>query len=471
MEIKKNLILLHVPEGSAKPYGCSRGFFMRIGANSQKMTRNEIINFFKKEGRFNFEELINEKADFERDFDPKAFQRFLKLSGISSIIKQETLLQNLDCLTPDKKLTNLGVLFFAKDIDFIMNYALVDCILFGGTDKVKILDRKQYKGNLIENIENALAFIQRHTNTEYLITGKLRREEISDYPETALREALINAVCHRDYFERRCPVVIEVFSDRVEIYNPGGLPNGLDPKDFGTKSVPRNLLIASMLHRTNYIERAGTGIARIKKAVANYKKKIHLDIQYSKNSLFYNVIFRKNGSTKNLSNPTQKTPLDTTKKTLLSSTQKTPLDTTKKTPNVTQKATITNKKPSSSSTQKTPLDTTKKTLLSPTQKTPLGATKKTPSVTQKATITNKKPSSNSPQKASLDVTQYILNLIKKNPLITRQQLAKEMGYITSSGVKYHLERLKKQGILKRIGPKKGGYWKIIKSGFANTPRS
>ena len=53
-------------------------------------------------------------------------------------------MQNFDCLTVDKKFTNLGVLFFAQDIDFIMNYAIVDCILFGGTEKVKILDRKQY---------------------------------------------------------------------------------------------------------------------------------------------------------------------------------------------------------------------------------------------------------------------------------------------------------------------------------------
>ena len=66
-----------------------------------------------------------------------------------------------------------------------------------------------------------LTFIQRHTNLEYVIDGRVRREEVPDYPERALREAIINAVCHRDYFERRCHVVIEVFADRVEIYNPG----------------------------------------------------------------------------------------------------------------------------------------------------------------------------------------------------------------------------------------------------------
>ena len=79
----------------------------------------------------------------------------------------------------------------------------------------------------------------------------------------------------------------------IEIYNPGGLPSGLDPKKFGTKSVPRNLLIASMLHRVNYIEQAGTGINRIKEAIANHKKKVELDIQYGDDSIFYSVIFRR----------------------------------------------------------------------------------------------------------------------------------------------------------------------------------
>ncbi len=293
IEVKKNLIVVHVPEGAEKPYGSSRGFFMRIGANSQKMTRNEIIKFFKKEGRIHFEELINEKANFKQDFDSKAFKHFLKLSKISRTIKYEILLQNLDCLTEDKNLTNLGVLFFAKDIDFIMNYARVDCILFKGTDKVKILNRKQYKGNIIDNIEDALAFIQKHTNTEYVITGKPRREEIDDYPEPALREAIVNAVCHRDYFIKEVPVSVEVFANRVEIRNPGGLPKGFDPKKFGTQSFPRNLQIASMLHRANYIEQAGTGISRIKKAVVNHKKELELDIEYSDDSIFYSIIFKK----------------------------------------------------------------------------------------------------------------------------------------------------------------------------------
>jgi len=98
----------------------------------------------------------------------------------------------------------------------------------------------------------------------------LRREEIPEIPDIALREAIVNAVCHRDYFEKGVSVVIEVFDDRVEISNPGGLPSGLNAKEFGTKSVVRNPVIASLLNRANYIEQIGTGINRIKNSVKEH---------------------------------------------------------------------------------------------------------------------------------------------------------------------------------------------------------
>jgi ATP-dependent DNA helicase RecG len=74
IELKDNLIIVNVPDGNDKPYACSRGFFIRNGANSQKLTRNEIIEFFQKEGRIRFDELKNDKAVFEEDFDEKAFR-------------------------------------------------------------------------------------------------------------------------------------------------------------------------------------------------------------------------------------------------------------------------------------------------------------------------------------------------------------------------------------------------------------
>ena len=105
---------------------------------------------------------------------------------------------------------------------------------------------------------------------EITVIENLRREEIPEIPDIALREAIVNAVCHRDYFEKGANVMIEIFDDRVEISNPGGLPSGLDAKEFGTKSVVRNPVIASLLNRADYIEQIGTGINRIKNAVKEH---------------------------------------------------------------------------------------------------------------------------------------------------------------------------------------------------------
>jgi ATP-dependent DNA helicase RecG len=79
----------------------------------------------------------------------------------------------------------------------------------------------------------------------------------------ALREAITNAVMHRDYFEAGANVFVEIYDDRIEISNPGGLPKGLSREELGTRSVRRNPLIADLLHRIALIEKAGTGIRRM----------------------------------------------------------------------------------------------------------------------------------------------------------------------------------------------------------------
>lgn len=269
--IQGNIMIIDIPEGHDKPYACSRGFYIRSGANSQKLTRNEIVEFFQKEGRIRYDELKHERVDFASDFDGRAFVEFIKAARISDTIDKYTLLKNLGCMTEDERLTNAGVLFFAKDIDFLINHAMVVCVLYKGTEKIHILDKKNFTGNIVENINNAVLFVQRHTNVEYVIK-KLKRDEIPDIPEVAIRESIVNAVCHRDYFDKRANVVVEVFDDRVIISNPGGLPSGLKPADFGKKSVTRNPVIASLLHRIDFIEKVGTGINRIKNSIAANKR-------------------------------------------------------------------------------------------------------------------------------------------------------------------------------------------------------
>lgn len=129
-------------------------------------------------------------------------------------------------------------------------------------DKVNILDRKDFAGGLVNDIEESLRFIERNTRTGYRIE-KLRREDVPEYPMRALREAITNAVMHRDYFEAGANVFVEIYEDRIEISNPGGLPKGLSREELGTRSVRRNPLIADLLQRIALIEKAGTGIRRM----------------------------------------------------------------------------------------------------------------------------------------------------------------------------------------------------------------
>jgi ATP-dependent DNA helicase RecG len=89
-------------------------------------------------------------------------------------------------------------------------------------------------------------------------------EVASFYPMRALREAITNAVMHRDYWEVGANVFVEIYTDRVEVSNPGGLPKGMVPADLGRKSVRRNPLFADLLHRIGFIEKAGTGIKRMR---------------------------------------------------------------------------------------------------------------------------------------------------------------------------------------------------------------
>ena len=288
-----NLIIIDVPSGEEKPYACSRGFFKRMGPNTQKLERNEIIQLAQSEGRIRFEQLIHKTASFEKDFDKNAFERFLELSGTTPSIEYKSILKNLKFLADDDRMTNLGVLFFAKDIEFLLGECVIRCILFRGTERIEIIDDKDYKKGLVENIDSALDFIKRHTNVEVRVEGETARSErIPDYPEKMLREGIVNAVSHRDYFDKSSQVVISVFSNRVSISNPGGLISNIKPKDFGKASRTRNPLITTSLRNINYAEQAGTGIRRMRDMAARHKKKVRMEFQYD---TFFDLTFYKEG--------------------------------------------------------------------------------------------------------------------------------------------------------------------------------
>ena len=155
------------------------------------------------------------------------------------------------------------VLFFARNVRHFFPDAYITCLLAKGTDKVHILDRKDFDGGLVADIKDALRFVERNTRTAYRIEA-LRRQNIPEYPMMALREAITNAVMHRDWFFDGANVFVEIYTDRIEVISPGSLPKGLTLAQLGRRSIRLNALVSDLLHRIDFIEKAGTGIRRIR---------------------------------------------------------------------------------------------------------------------------------------------------------------------------------------------------------------
>ncbi|HEY4593955.1 MAG TPA: ATP-binding protein, partial [Thermoanaerobaculia bacterium] len=284
------VVVVTVRESGAKPVQCSDGFFWRQGATSQKLSRDEIRDFFRTEGVLRFDRSLCPKFRYPRDFDREKYDSWLRLSGISGQARVEDVLVNIEAAERSGGrliFRNAGVLFFARDVRRFFNQAYITCLLAKGTDKVHILDRKDFAGGVVADIEESLRFIERNTRTAYRIE-RLQRDEIPEYPVAALREAITNAVMHRDWFNEGANVFVEIYADRIEVSSPGGLPKGMRPADLGHKSVRRNALIADLLHRISFIEKAGTGIRRMRDTARNQGCP---EPTFSENSFFTAVFF------------------------------------------------------------------------------------------------------------------------------------------------------------------------------------
>ena len=124
-----DLIVIEIPEGNEKPYFIAGNCYMRIGANSQKLKRDEIKNFFQVQGGLIFDEKF---IDYDmKDFSDKAFDRFIEMAGISRKLGKERILENLGFIK-DHKMNHSGALFFTKDITKYLRNSDVICVLYQG---------------------------------------------------------------------------------------------------------------------------------------------------------------------------------------------------------------------------------------------------------------------------------------------------------------------------------------------------
>lgn len=165
--------------------------------------------------------------------------------------------------------TNAALLFFGKNPSVCIPQNEIRIARFKGTDRLESIDSQEIKGPIYKILEQAEIFFKRNTRLANKIV-EFKRVDIPEYPYEAIREAIINAIAHRDYFRSGAPIMISMFDDRVEISSPGGLLPGLNIRRLEGHHESRNKKICEIFHETKDMEKFGTGISRMKKLMKEH---------------------------------------------------------------------------------------------------------------------------------------------------------------------------------------------------------
>ena len=263
----KTVWVIDVPSGKDKPYIFSGSIYVREGANSQKLrTAEEMRSFFQECNKIFFDHIPCHWFNIYTDADEQMIKDFRTEAKLSPSTPDKQIFENLELFTENGTAKNGAAMFFGKQPERKFPHAVTRCVLFKGTNKVYIIDDKTFGGSLYQQYLQAMSWLESKLQVAYKIEGTGPREEIWEIPLTVFKEAIINALSHRDYYEQGASIMIEMFDDRVEISNPGGLLPVV-AKDFGHKSMTRNPLIFGLFTRMHLVERVASGIPRMQEAM------------------------------------------------------------------------------------------------------------------------------------------------------------------------------------------------------------
>ena len=359
-------------EGSEILYYAYGKAYIRVGDEDKQMSPGQIEKSILKKGEKLSPWDSHPSIAGLDDVNEEQLKDFIKKANKAGRIDFEYLglvptLNKLGLLV-DGKLSNAAELLFCDK-----NPLEVQMAIFAGTDKLTFLDISQRKGNLFYVLKESELYLKTHMKWSVKF-GKMEREEIPEIPVKALREAIVNSLCHRDYVNPKGNE-IAIFKDRIEVYNPGQFPEEFEPEDFikgEERSILRNPLLASTLFLSKDIEKWGSGIKRI----YNECEENEIRVEFKKLKTGFLVIFHR---------------------------------------------------------------------------------QEVEETTHKPPITTQKLPKNYPK-----TTHKVFSIIVDNPAITRNELA-EILKITPDGAKYHIDKLRKDSIIKRVGGKKGGHWEIVEA--------
>ena len=261
----KEIIAIDVQRGTDRPYYLAKkgmrpeGVFVRQGYSSVPATDTAIRYMIKETDGDRFEAIrsLNQDLTFE------AAKKEFDIRNLEFGPKQ---MQTLKLTDQDGLYTNLGLLLSDQCVHTIK------VAIFQGTDQMVFKDRREFGGSLLRQMNEVYDYVDIHNQTRATIQ-KLLRIDVRDYPEVAIREALLNTLVHRDY-SFSSSSLISIYTDRIEFVSIGGLMPGIELEDIMLGlSVCRNQDLANVFYRLHLIEAYGTGMGKIMKAYEGEEEK------------------------------------------------------------------------------------------------------------------------------------------------------------------------------------------------------
>ena len=285
----KLVLVIEIGRGNLKPYflrrqGKAHGTYIRIGATNRLADLDIIAELERQRRHLSYDEEVCYDVTFDQLNITPLIQRF----------------ENIGRPLNREKLTNLRLIKTENGKDYPTNalmillgefpHCTVKCGRFKGTTMDVFIDKKEYSGDLLSILENTQNFVLNHINLKAEIKG-LYRKETYEIPEVALREALINALVHRDYVKQGRDIKVGIYDDIVNIVSPGSLPHNITIEDiFSGRSETRNRVIANTFKELGLIEQWGSGINRIINACKQYGLEIP---KIEEQNDFFNVEIRR----------------------------------------------------------------------------------------------------------------------------------------------------------------------------------
>ena len=266
----KQVVAVNVPEYPIKPVSVRGRCFKRVNNSNRSMNAQEIAEMHLQSTGMSWDRFpaageTLESLDLEkvRNYIRKARAVGRKGFGEAEERNPIQVLEKMKLVMEGKPTWAAGLLFCKEGRRFL-SQAVVHCGRF--KNQTLVIDDRLIEGPLFEQIEEAMDFVRKNTNVKFVMTGKPEREEVWDYPLEAVREAVINAVCHRDY-TIMSHIEIRIYDDELIVWSPGGLPLGLTMEDLFKPhaSKLRNKGIAEVFFDTKIIEQWGSGIEKIQK--------------------------------------------------------------------------------------------------------------------------------------------------------------------------------------------------------------